>query len=70
MAAQSTFSTTRSSQYTWFASIPQIGVLATTILEGLGEFGLASNGMCPSQSGPAASTPDQPTPKSANEPGQ
>jgi len=47
MAAYPTFPSTRQSQDSWFASIVQIGTLGSTILEGLGEFGLAANGMCP-----------------------
>jgi len=47
MAAHLTFPSTRLLQDSWFASIVQIGALGSTILESLGEFGLAANGMCP-----------------------
>jgi hypothetical protein len=46
MALQPTFQATRPSQYRWLESIPEIGALASTIIEGLGAFGLAANGMC------------------------
>jgi hypothetical protein len=37
----------RQSQYSWFASVDQISSLSSTIIAGLGEFGLAANGLCP-----------------------
>ena len=37
----------RSSQYSWFESIPEIGTFASNVIEGLGAFGRAANGMCP-----------------------
>ena len=47
MTLQPTSQATRPSQYGWFESIPEIGMLASTIIDGLGAFGLAANGMCP-----------------------
>jgi hypothetical protein len=47
MAANSTFPSTRPSQYGWFESITEISILGSTIIDGLGVFGLAANGMCP-----------------------
>jgi hypothetical protein len=47
MTLQPTFQATRPSQYRWFESIPKIGTLASIIIDGLGAFGLAANGMCP-----------------------
>ena len=47
MTRQPIFQTTRRSQYSWFESITEIGTLALTIVDGLGVFGLAANGMCP-----------------------
>jgi hypothetical protein len=47
MAAHSTFPSTRPSQYSWFESITEISILGSTIIDGLGVFGLAANGMCP-----------------------
>jgi hypothetical protein len=47
MAAHSTFPSTRPTQYSWFESITEISILGSTILDGLGVFGLAANGMCP-----------------------
>jgi hypothetical protein len=68
MAAHSTFPSTRQSQDSWFASIVQIGTLGSTILEGLGVFGLAANGMCPTLSVQAVPSLGQTAPKAANEP--
>ena len=70
MAAHSTVQSTRPSNDSWLRSITQIGTLSTTILEGLGVFGLAANGMCPSLSVQAVSSLAQTTPKAAKEPGQ
>jgi hypothetical protein len=70
MAAHSTIQATRQSKYSWLASITGIGTLSTTILEGLGVFGLAANGMCPSLSVQAVSSLAQAAPKVANEPRQ
>jgi hypothetical protein len=47
MTLQPTIQAARSSQYSWFESIPEIGTFASNIIEGLGAFGLAANGMCP-----------------------
>ena len=47
MAAHATFPTSRRSHDSWLASIVLISTLGSTILEGLGEFGLAANGICP-----------------------
>ena len=47
MTLQPTFQAARPSQYSWFESITEIGTLASTIIDGLGMFGLAANGMCP-----------------------
>jgi hypothetical protein len=47
MAIQPTFHATRPSLYSWFESITEISILGSTIIEGLGLFGLAVNGMCP-----------------------
>ena len=47
MTRQPIFQTTRRSQYSWFESITEIGTLASTMIDGLGVFGLAANGMCP-----------------------
>lgn len=47
MTLQPTFQAARPSHYSWFESIPEIGALATSIIDGLGVFGLAANGMCP-----------------------
>ena len=47
MTLQPTFQAARPSRYSWFESIPEIGKLASTIIDGLGVFGLAANGMCP-----------------------
>jgi hypothetical protein len=47
MVIQPTFHATRPSQYSWFESITEISTLGSTIIEGLGLFGLAANGMCP-----------------------
>jgi hypothetical protein len=68
MAAHLTFSATRNSQYRWLASITEIGNLGSSILEGLGIFGLAANGMCSTRSVQASSSPGQITAKAANEP--
>jgi hypothetical protein len=51
MTLQPTFQAARPSQYSWFESIPEIGKLASTIIDGLGVFGLAANGMCPTPFG-------------------
>ncbi|MGA2729204.1 MAG: hypothetical protein ABSE96_15465 [Terracidiphilus sp.] len=55
MAAHSTFPSTRPSQYSWFESITEISILGSTVIDGLGVFGLAANGMCPTL--PAETTP-------------
>ena len=47
MNLQPTIQAARPSQYSWFESIPKIGTFASNIVEGLGAFGLAANGMCP-----------------------
>lgn len=47
MALQPTFQAARPSRWSWFESITEIGTLAATIIDGLGVFGLAANGMCP-----------------------
>ena len=47
MNLQPTIQTSRPAQYSWFESIPDIGTFASNIIEGLGAFGLAANGMCP-----------------------
>ncbi len=47
MTLQPTFQTARPLQSSWFESILEIGTLASTIIDGLGVFGLAANGMCP-----------------------
>ncbi len=47
MALQPTFRATRPSQYSWFESITEITTLGSAIIAGLGVFGLAANGMCP-----------------------
>ena len=54
MALHSTHQSTCQSKYGWPASITQIGALGSTIIDGLGMFGLASNGMCPSLSAETA----------------
>jgi hypothetical protein len=48
MAAQFTSQPVCQSNHSWFASEDQIGSLCSTILTGLGVFGLAASGMCPS----------------------
>jgi hypothetical protein len=68
MAAHSTFPSTRQSQYSWFPSITAISTLGLSILEGLGEFGLAANGMCTTPSAQAESSPTQIAPNSVNAP--
>lgn len=47
MTLQPTIQAARPSQYSWFESIPEIGTFALNLIEGLGTFGLAANGMCP-----------------------
>lgn len=47
MTLQPTIQAARLSQYSWFESIPEIGTLASSIIDGLGVFGLPANGMCP-----------------------
>lgn len=47
MATHSMSPPTRQSLDRWIPSITAISTLGLTILEGLGEFGLASNGICP-----------------------
>lgn len=61
MAAHLTFPSTRQTRSSWFPSITGITALASTILEGLGEFGLAANGMCPTSPEQALSSPGQNT---------
>jgi hypothetical protein len=57
MALQPTFQAARPSQYSWFESITEITTLGTTIIDGLGVFGLAANGMYPTL--PAETAPFQ-----------
>ena len=47
MTLQPSIQAACSSQHSWFESIPEIGGFASNIIEGLGAFGLAANGMCP-----------------------
>jgi hypothetical protein len=47
MAIQPTFQASRPSQYSWLESITEMSTLGSTIIDGLGVFGLAANGMCP-----------------------
>ena len=47
MNLQPTIQTSRPSQHSWFEAISEIGTFASNIIEGLGAFGLAANGMCP-----------------------
>ena len=47
MILQPTFQAVRPSHHSWFESITEIGTLASTMIDGLGVFGLAANGMCP-----------------------
>ena len=47
MILQPTFQAVRPSHHRWFESITEIGTLASTMIDGLGVFGLAANGMCP-----------------------
>lgn len=47
MPLQPIFQAARPSQFSWSESIPEIGALASTIIDGLGVFGLAANGICP-----------------------
>jgi hypothetical protein len=47
MTLQPTTQAVRPTEYSWFESIPEIGTFASNIIEGLGAFGLAANGMCP-----------------------
>jgi hypothetical protein len=47
MAIQPTFHASRPSPYSWFESITEISTLGSAIIDGLGVFGLAANGMCP-----------------------
>ena len=47
MAIQPTFHAAHLSPYRWFESISEIDTLGSAIIEGLGVFGLAANGMCP-----------------------
>jgi hypothetical protein len=47
MAAHITFQSIRRPLHSWLASIDQLDNLGASIVEGLGEFGLAANGMCP-----------------------
>jgi hypothetical protein len=66
MAAHSRFPATRQSQHSWFPSITAISTLGLSILEGLGEFGLAANGMCITSSAQTESSPTQIAPDSLN----
>lgn len=47
MAIQSTFQVVRPVQYSWFESITEIRILGSTLIEGLGAFGLAASGVSP-----------------------
>jgi hypothetical protein len=47
MAAHITFQPIPQPRHSWLASIDQLGNLGSTIIDGLGVFGLAANGMCP-----------------------
>jgi hypothetical protein len=47
MNLQPTIQASRPSQHSWFEAIPEIGTFASNFIEGLGAFGLAANGMCP-----------------------
>jgi hypothetical protein len=47
MNLQPIIQATHPAQHSWFQSIPEIGAFASNIMEGLGAFGLAANGMCP-----------------------
>jgi hypothetical protein len=47
MVPQPNFQGARPSQHSWFESITEITTLGSTIIDGLGVFGLAASGMCP-----------------------
>ena len=47
MTLQPTTQAARPTEHSWFESIPEIGTFASNIIESLGAFGLAANGMCP-----------------------
>jgi hypothetical protein len=47
MAAHMAFPLTRQPRHSWLAPIDQLSNFGSTIIEGLGAFGLAANGVCP-----------------------
>jgi hypothetical protein len=48
MAIQSTFQAVLPAQHSWFEFITEISILGSTLIEGLGAFGLAASGVSPS----------------------
>lgn len=55
MNLQPTIQASRPLQYSWFESLSEIGAFASNIIGGLGAFGLAANGICPTPlEGPAS----------------
>ena len=71
MAFQSTFQAARPAQHSWFESITEISILGSTIIEGLGAFGLAASGVSPTlYAGTESLQTSKPTERSGNGPTQ
>lgn len=68
MAARLTFQSIRQSQHSWLALIDQLDNLGSTIIEGLGAFGLAANGVCPTLSPETAASQNESLPSAGNGP--
>lgn len=70
MALQSTFHAVHPAQRSWFESITEISILGSTIIEGLGAFGLAASGVSPTLYAETAQLQAQSLPRSGNAPTQ
>lgn len=63
---ESTFHAVRPAQHSWFESITEISILASTLIEGLGAFGLAASGASPTLYAETAQLQTQSLPRSGN----
>lgn len=66
MALQSTVQAVRPMQYSWFESITEIRILGSTLIEGLGAFGLAASGVSPTRYTETEPLQSQSLPRSDN----
>jgi hypothetical protein len=70
MALQSTFQAVRPVQHSWFESITEISILGSTLIEGLGAFGLAASGVSPTLYTETEPLQSQSLPRTGNGPTQ